>query len=339
MKATFETLVEPLRARIRLHCYRMAGSTSDADDLVQETLTRAFRSRDTLADDAMVRPWLYRIATNVCLDELKDRSRRARGPEVGPPSDPDLPPAPATPDHEWIEPCPSAWLDGADPASEYTLKESIALAFVAALQVLTPPQRAVLLLRDVVGLSADETATALETSVSAANSSLHRAREALAERVGPKADWSPDAGAPVDRALLERYLRVWHSSDPDAVIALLHEEATISMPPSPTWIRGRDAVARFFAHRVRDAIEAGVFLTRALEANGRPAVAFYRKGDDGSARFFAIHVLECEGGLVRTIDHFMGPAALRVVAAYGLPQTLDRDAELTSSARPGASTA
>ena len=339
MKATFEDLVEPLRARLRLHCYRMAGSTTDADDLVQETFTRAFRSRDTLVDDAMVRPWLYRIATNVCLDELKDRGRRARGPEVGPPSDPDLPPAAATPESEWIEPCPSAWLDGTDPASEYTLKESIALAFVAALQVLTPPQRAVLLLRDVVGLSADETATALETSVSAANSSLHRAREALAARVGPKSGWSPDAGAPIDRALLERYLPVWHSSDPDAVIALLHEEATISMPPSPTWIQGRDAVARFFAHRVRSAIETGAFLTRALEANGRPAAAFYRKGDDGSARFFAIHVLELDGGLVRTIDHFMGAAARRVVVASGLPDTLDRGADLTSSARPDASKA
>lgn len=339
MKATFEDLVEPLRARLRLHCYRMAGSTTDADDLVQETFTRAFRSRDTLVDDAMVRPWLYRIATNVCLDELKDRGRRARGPEIGPPSDPDLAPAAATPESEWVEPCPSAWLDGADPASEYTLKESIALAFVAALQVLTPPQRAVLLLRDVVGLSADETATALETSVSAANSSLHRAREALAARVGPKSGWSPDAGAPIDRALLERYLRVWHSSDPDAVIALLHDEATISMPPSPTWIQGRDAVARFFAHRVRSAIETGAFLTRALEANGRPAVAFYRKGDDGSARFFAIHVLELDGGLVRTIDHFMGAAARRVVVASGLPDTLDRGADLTSSARPDASKA
>lgn len=174
MKRTFEEIVEPHRAQIRLRCYRMLGSSSDVDDMVQETFTRAFRSWHTLADDALVRTWLYRIATNVCLDESKARSRRVRGPELGPPSDPDLPPAPATPEDEWIEPCPSSWLEGNDPASAYTLEESVALAFVAALQVLTPSQRAVLLLRDVVGLTAEETAAALETTVSAVNSALSR---------------------------------------------------------------------------------------------------------------------------------------------------------------------
>lgn len=319
MKGTFEDLVEPLRPRLRLHCYRMLGSSSDADDIVQETLTRAFRARDTLDDDAMVRPWLYRIATNVCLDELKARSRRARGNELGPPSDPDVPPAPATPEEEWIEPCPSAWLEGGDPASAYTVKESVALAFVAALQVLTPSQRAVLLLRDVVGLSAEETARALETTVSAANSALHRAREALETRVGPRSGWSPDAGAPVDRALLERYVRVWETSDLDAILALLHEDVTISMPPHPTWFQGRDAIARFFAHRVKAALEARRFRAVALEASGRPAVGFYRAGDDGVFRFHALQVLETEGGLVRTVDHFMGPSAHRAFFAAGLP--------------------
>ncbi|MBX3186590.1 MAG: nuclear transport factor 2 family protein, partial [Labilithrix sp.] len=195
--------------------------------------------------------------------------------------------------------------------------------FVAALQVLTPAQRAVLLLRDVVGLTADETATALETSASAANSALHRAREALETRVGPRSSWSPDAGAPVDRALLERYLRVWEASDLDAIVALLHEEVILSMPPHPTWLRGRDAVARFFAHRVRRALDARLFRTRALEASGRPAVAFYRRGDDGAARFFALQVLEVEGGAVRTIDHFMAASAHRAFLAAGLPQTDD----------------
>jgi RNA polymerase sigma-70 factor (ECF subfamily) len=302
----------------------MLGSSSDADDIVQETLTRAFRSRDTLEDDAMVKSWLYRIATNVCLDELKARTRRARGPELGPPSDPDLPPAPATPDGEWLEPCPSAWLEGGDPASAYTIKESVALAFIAALQVLTPAQRAVLLLRDVVGLTAEETATALETSVSAANSTLHRARDALAARVGPRSDWSPDAGPPVDRSLLERYLRVWETSNLDEVIALLHEEVTLSMPPHPTWIQGRDAVGRFYANRIRRALEAHLFRTFALEANGRPAVAFYRKGEDGVARFFALQVLELESGVVRTIDHFMAKSAHRALFAAGLPNAIVR---------------
>jgi RNA polymerase sigma-70 factor (ECF subfamily) len=298
VKQAFEELVEPHRARLRLHCYRMLGSSSDAEDVVQEAMTRAFRSRHTLQADDMVRPWLYRIATNVCLDELKARSRRARGPELGPPSDPDAPPAAGTPESEWLEPIPSSWLEGADPASAYTIKESVALAFVAALQVLTPAQRAVLLLRDVVGLSAEETATALETSVSAASSALHR-------------------------ALLERYLRAWEASDLDAIVALLHDEVVLSMPPSPTWIRGRAAVARFFDNRVRQALEAHRFSVRALEANGSPAIAFYRKGDDGTARFFAIHVLALHAGGVRSIDHFMSPGATRAFFAAGLPRELN----------------
>jgi RNA polymerase sigma-70 factor (ECF subfamily) len=326
MKGTFEHLVEPHRARLRLHCYRMLGSSSDADDVVQETLARAFRSRHTLEDDGMVRPWLYRIATNVCIDELKGRSRRARGPELGPPSDPDAPPAPATAESEWLEPCPSAWLDGADPASAYSSKESIALAFVAALQVLTPAQRGVLLLRDVVGLTAEEAAIALEISVSAANSTLHRAREALATRVGPRSQWSPDAGEQVDRSLLERYLRVWEASDLAAIIALLHEDVILSMPPHPTWLNGRSAVARFFTHRVRQALEAHRFRTLPLEANGRPAVAFYRRGDDGVARLFAVQVLELEHGRVRVIDHFMATHALRAFFAAGLPTTVASEA-------------
>jgi RNA polymerase sigma-70 factor (ECF subfamily) len=318
MQRPFEELVEPHRARLRLHCYRMLGSSSDADDLVQETLTRAFRSRHTLGDDEMVRPWLYRIATNVCKDELAARGRRSRGPEVGPPSDPDAPPAPMTPESEWIEPCPSAWLEHADPASAYTVKESVALAFVAALQVLTPGQRAVLLLRDVVGLTAEEAASALETTVSAANSTLHRARETLDARVG--SGWSPDA--PIDRALLERYLRVWQADDLDAIIALLHEEVTLSMPPHPTWVRGRDAVARFFGHRLRHQLEARLFRGLAIEANGAPAIAFYRKDDDAVFRITAIHVLEIDRGAVRTIDHFMAPSAHRAFFALGLPRTL-----------------
>lgn len=324
MRSTFEQLVEPYRVRLRLHCYRMLGSSSDTEDVVQESLTRAFRSRHTLEDDAMVRPWLYRIATNVCLDELKARPRRARGPELGLESDPDAPPATATSEGEWVEPMPSTWLDSAtaDPASAYTIKESVALAFIAALQVLTPSQRAVVLLREVVGLTADETAAALEISVSAANSTLHRAREALENRVGPQSRWSPDATAPVDRALLERYVRVWESSDLDSIIALLHHDIVLSMPPSPTWLRGRDAVARFFAHRVHDAVASRLFRTLELEANGRPAVGYYRLQNDGQAHFFALQVLEFEEGAVRTIDHFMAPSAHHAFFQAGLPRTI-----------------
>jgi RNA polymerase sigma-70 factor, ECF subfamily len=320
----FEALVEPHRATLRLHCYRMLGSSYDSDDMVQETLVRAFRAQHTLEDPARARAWLHRIATNVCLDELAKRPRRARGPEVGPPGDPDAPPAPRTPDSEWLEPAPSAWLAGADagnPASLYTLKESVALAFVAALQVLTPAQRAVLLLRDVVGLSAAETAEALACSVSSANSALHRARVTLEERVGPRAGWSPEEGT-VDRALLERYVCAWEKGDLDAIIALLHEEVTLSMPPSPTWIAGRPDVARFFTNRVLQAVRDHRFRTTLVEANGQIGAGFYRLDDEGRGTFFALQVLASKDGRIDVIDHFMTASSHEAFFAGGLARTI-----------------
>jgi RNA polymerase sigma-70 factor (ECF subfamily) len=319
----FEKLVEPHRSELRLHCYRMLGSSCDADDMVQETLTRAFRAQETLRDRALARAWLYRIATNVCLDELAKRPRRALGPELGPPSDPELPPPPATPDEEWLEPCPSDWLVPSDPAAQYSAKESIALAFVAALQVLTPPQRAVLLLRDVVGLSADEAAAVLESSVAAVNSTLHRARIALEARVGPRKSWSPDANAPVDRDLLRRYLSAWESGDLKAVIALLHAEASFSMPPVPAWLLGRDAIARFLANRFCQTLHAPVFRTRIAGANGQPAIAFYRLQANGNvAELFALHLVTERDGLLGHADHIMSAKARAAFVQRGLPTSI-----------------
>jgi RNA polymerase sigma-70 factor (ECF subfamily) len=317
----FEALVEPHRAMLRLHCYRMLGSSHDSDDMVQETLVRAFRSQHTLKDPALARAWLHRIATNVCIDELAKRPRRARGPELGPPADPDAPLAARTPDDEWLEPAPSTWLSGAtpeegSPAAQYTMKESIALAFVAALQVLTPAQRAVLLLRDVVGLSAAETAEALSCSVASANSTLHRARVALEARVGPRAGWSPEVGT-VDRALLERYLRAWENADLDAIIALLHDDVTLSMPPSPTWIAGRADIRRFFTARMAYELRATL-----VEANGRTGAGFYRLGGGGDGTFMALQVLEAKDGRISVIDHFMSASSLASFFAGGLARTL-----------------
>jgi RNA polymerase sigma-70 factor (ECF subfamily) len=322
----FEALVEPHRATLRLHCYRMLGSSHDSDDMVQETFVRAFRARHTLEDPATARAWLHRIATNVCIDELAKRPRRARGPELGPPADPDVPPAPPNPDAEWLEPAPSAWLSGTtpeegSPASQYTIKESVALAFVAALQVLTPPQRAVLLLRDVVGLSAAETAEALACSVSSANSTLHRARVALEERVGPRADWSPEVEA-VDRELLERYVRTWENGDLDAIIALLHDDVTLSMPPSPTWIAGRSDVAHFFTKRMHQAVREKRFRAVLVGASGRTGAGFYRIGDDGQGAFLALQALETKEGRIRVIDHFTSASAHAAFFAGGLARSL-----------------
>jgi len=324
--SSFDALVEPYRAKLRLHCYRMLGSSHDSDDMVQETFLRAMRAQHTLQDPATARAWLHRIATNVCIDELAKRPPRARGPELGPPADPELAPAAATPDGEWLEPAPSAWLaevspEGNNPAAQYTMKESVALAFVAALQHLTPSQRAVLLLRDVVGLSATETAEALACSVSSANSALHRARVALEERVGPRASWSPEA-QPVDQALLERYVRAWDNGDLNAIVALLHDDVTLSMPPSPTWISGRAAVMRFFMNRVEQAAREHRFRAVVAGANGADSVAFYRREEGGPARFFALQVLETKDERIRVIDHFMSKSAHAAFFDSGLPRAL-----------------
>lgn len=320
----FEALVEPHRALLRLHCYRMLGSSHDSDDMVQETMLRAFRSLATLEDKALVRAWLHRIATNVCLDELAKRPRRARGPELGPASDPERELAPALPDDRWIEPAPSSWLStaAADPSASYTLKESVALAFVAALQILTPAQRAVLLLRDVVGLSAEETASALDSSVSAANSALHRARAALEKHVGPRAQWSPEHHPAIDHVLLRRYMAAWQSGDLENIVQLLHEEATLSMPPLPTWLAGREAVRRFFALRLRPSIEARVFRAIETQACGLPAVAFYRVRDDGQAHLMSIDLMEQRDGLISTADHFRTASSHAAFIATGLPRVI-----------------
>src|SRR5687768_33377 len=177
-EASFIAAVEPLRGALRVHCYRMLGSSHDGDDVVQETMLRAWRSRDSLKDPALLRAWLYRIATNTCLDELKRRPRRALASDLYPPAA-DLrgPIAPPLEEPVWLEPMPDSWLaavEPADPGARYTLKERVALAFVAALQCRTPLQRATLLLRDVVGLSAEETAESLTVTTSGANSALFR---------------------------------------------------------------------------------------------------------------------------------------------------------------------
>src|SRR5678815_927335 len=201
--------LEPLRPGLRLHCYRMLGSSHDSDDMVQEAMLRAWRARGSLEDPARVKPWLYRIATNACLDELRSRSRRGLAVDIAAPVPGNsFPPAAPIEDAAWLEPMPDGWLAGCgdDPEARYTLRESVALAFVAALQVLSPAQRATLLLRDVVGLSAEETAAALEQSVSAANSVLRRARVAIEHKVARR---PPEAfaGAPADEPVLARYMR------------------------------------------------------------------------------------------------------------------------------------
>jgi RNA polymerase sigma-70 factor (ECF subfamily) len=309
----FEELVAPHRDELRLHCYRMLGSSHDGDDMVQETLVRAWRAKDSLDDPRSARPWLYRIATNVCLDEIARRPKRALPMSAAPASDPAMPPAPPA-ERTWVEPCPSAWLSGSsgDPSARIELRESVALAFVAALQLLTAPQRAVLLLRDVVGLTAEEAAAALEMTIPAANSALHRARVAVEER--PVVH-----GEDVDAALLARYVKAWEAADVEAIVALLHDEVTASMPPSPTWFAGRAAFETFLRRVILPRLlEEPAKLVR-RDANGQAAFGFYRQ-QLGAFRLEALHLVAARGGQFVSIDHCMMP---EVFDAFALSRVLD----------------
>ena len=315
----FEQLVGRHRGELRLHCYRMLGSSHDADDMVQETLLRAWRAKDSLNDPRAARAWLYRIGTHVCMDELSRRPRRAIPASAGPPGNPDAPPVPPS-EQPWLEPCPTTWLgtEPSGPATRIELRESVALAFIAALQLLTPSQRAVLLLRDVVGLTAEEAADTLEMTVPAAKSALHRARAAIDDRALVSAE-------PIDPELLARYVRAWETADAEAMIALLHAEVVLAMPPSPTWFSGRAAVARFaHAYIIPRARVQPVKLVR-TSANGETAFAVYRE-QWGCFRLEAIQSVSVRAGAVVAIDHFLMPEVFNVFGLSSILASADRGA-------------
>jgi len=302
----------------------MLGSSHDSEDVLQQTLLRAWRARDTLREAPTLRSWLYRIATNVCLDELRSRSTRFLPPDVVAPAlDPDHPAAAPSTETPWLQPCPDAWLTAtvADPMAAYEVRESVALAFVAALQCLSPQQRAVMLLRDVVGMHAEQAAEALGLSLSAANSALHRAREALHVRTGSREPGSfASAVADVDGELLRRYVAAWEAADLDGLVALMHEDITASMPPSLTWLRGVPATRAFLdANPFQHLRVAGPRLLP-IGANGQPAFAFYVPREEGGAKYLqAIHVLRLRGGAVSEIHHFMTPECF---PAFAVPLTI-----------------
>jgi RNA polymerase sigma-70 factor (ECF subfamily) len=321
--------VEPLRPAIRLHCYRMLGSSHDSDDVVQETLLRAWRAKDSLDDPERLRPWLYRIATNACLDELKRRPRRLLASDASPPSEDAAPPFPRVDEPVWLEPMPDAWLAGAEPAdphARYALKESVALAFVAVLQCLSPVQRATLLLRDVVGLSAQETAEALGIGVAAANSALFRARSAVEEKLGGADTSAVARHAQVDEALLAQYVRAFEEANLDAIVALFHDELRTTMPPVPLWIAGRAANDRFY-RRMFGSLAPGQFRHLRVGANGAPALAFYRPASPGAPHtLVAIQLVTTRDGAVVGIDHFM---MAEVLPLFGAPPLLPEEARFT----------
>jgi RNA polymerase sigma-70 factor, ECF subfamily len=300
----FTALTEPHRRALQVHCYRLLGSLHEAEDLVQETMLRAWRRIETFEGRASFAAWLYGIATNACLDALRGRSRRVLPSAVVPPDEPTALPDPPLTDASWLEPYPDQLL----PEAALERRETVRLAFVAAIQHLPPRQRAVLLLRDVLGWSAPEISALLGSSVASVNSALQRARSAV-EDVPARETVVPDAEA----ALADRYLAAFEAADVAGLAALFKEDVELAMPPTPSWYRGRAAVAAFF-----DALfaryEPGALRLAPTRANGVPAFAVYERG-----RPLAVKVLELDPGGIAAITGFADPS---LFARFGLSESL-----------------
>src|SRR5215467_3193141 len=285
----FSTLTGRFRGELLAHCYRMLGSAEEAEDLVQETYLRAWRSYDGFEGRSSVRTWLYRIATNACLTALERRGRRPLPSGLGGPAgDPETPVA-AGPEVPWLQPLPDALLAGEneDPASVAVSREGIRLAFVAALQYLSARQRAVLIMRDVLQWPAAEVAELLGVTTTAVNSGLRRARAQLAEAL-PAEDELAEPAEPDRRALLERFAAAFENADVNALVELLREDVTLEMPPLLTWFAGRADVARFLAATAFAA--PGQFRLVPVTANGQPAFAVYQRERDEAYKFYGVTV-------------------------------------------------
>jgi RNA polymerase sigma-70 factor (ECF subfamily) len=326
----FSSLTEPYRHELQIHCYRILGSLHEAEDLVQETLLRAWRRLDSYEGRASFRAWLYKIATNACLDVLDQRrSRRTLPTSARPASDPHTPIAPPPSEPVWLEPFPDEWLveAAASPEARYTALESVSLAFLAALQALPPRQRAVLILSDVLDWSAREVAELLGLTVSAANSALHRARVTLTKHYHGREPESV-AKSRVDiqtQRLLERYVQAWETADVARLVALLKEDATFTMPPSPSWYRGRAAIGAFVAvtvfadHGMFPGKAAGRWRLVPTRANAQPAFAIYQRMEGNVYQAFGIHVLTFEAGRLAEITSFIDSS---LPLRFGLPPAL-----------------
>jgi RNA polymerase sigma-70 factor, ECF subfamily len=311
--------LEQYRVELTGFCYRMLGSTFEAEDAVQETLLRAWRSFDRFEGRAAVRSWLYRIATNVCLNMRVAPQRRARPMDLGPALTADHPLGPAVAGTTWIEPMPDgrAVPSGGDPADVAVARESIRLAFVAALQHLPPRQRAVLILREVLHWRADEVAELLGTSVASVNSALQRARATLAS----KDVRATGSSAPLDEeqlALLSRYVAAFEQYDMDALTALLHEDATWNMPPYELWLQTHRDIRQWCLGPGNGC--RGSRLVPVV-ANGSPAFGQYKPAPDGGYEPWSIQVLEIEGEHISGITFFLDTA--RFFPLFGLPLVLD----------------
>jgi len=317
----FESLADPYRRELLAHCYRMLGSVHDAEDLVQETYLRAWRAYDRFEGRSSLRTWLYRIATTACLTALEGRARRPMPTGLGSPSsDPAAEPVEQS-EVPWLEPMPDALAgaEAADPAAIVTSKESIRLAFVAALQHLPPRQRAVLILRDVLKWRAAEVAEAVGTTTTAVNSTLQRARAQL-DQIAPSLDSTPEPTFPEQRELLDRYVRAFEAKDIPAIVELFTTEVVWEMPPFPEWYSGPEAVGRHLDLRC-PAVKDGMRLIP-VSANGQPAFATYIRTEDDTDFFaFLIQVLTVGPDGITHVGNFLDT---RLFDTFGLPQTWPR---------------
>ncbi|GAA1517579.1 sigma-70 family RNA polymerase sigma factor [Kribbella lupini] len=317
----FRQLTERHRRELHMHCYRMLGSFQDAEDVLQDTLLAAWRGLDRFEGRASIRTWLYRIATNQCLNAMRAASRRPAKewdvPEIQPPAPSRLG------EVAWLEPYPDALLDGAiatppGPEARYEQKESVSLAFVTALQLLPARQRAVLILREVLGFPAAQVADMLDSSVESVNSALKRARATLHRRVPPNrnVEAPPAPASPAEQALVARFTRAYESNDVDAIVALLTDDVRVSMPPVPLEYLGRDAVAGFYAAIMSANRQYHLVPTR---ANGQPAFGTYlRAPTDGIRHGTGLLVLTLTDDRICAVTRFDNS----VLPWFGLPRFL-----------------
>jgi RNA polymerase sigma-70 factor (ECF subfamily) len=309
-----ETQLEDYRRELTAYCYRMLGSPFEAEDAVQDTMVRAWRSLDRFKGRAALRSWLYRIATNVCLDMLKGRERRARPMDLGPAREPVIENLRTLAEVTWIEPLPT------DPAELTESRETVRLAFVAALQHLPPRQRAALILCEVLKWKASEAAELLETSVASVNSALQRARATLdatdLTAAGTSTELTDD-----DRELLARYVAAFEAYDIDRLTDVLHEDAQQSMPPYDLWLRGRDDVFTWWFGPGIGCKGSKVIPTPDLMANGSPAYGQYKPAADGGYEPWALQVVELRKGTVGEITFFLDTD--RIFPLFGLPPRLE----------------
>jgi RNA polymerase sigma-70 factor (ECF subfamily) len=314
--------LERHRRELTAYCYRMLGSPFEAEDAVQDTLLRAWRSLDRFEGRASLRSWLYRIATNVCLDMLGARQRRARPMDLGEARSPDGPIGEILPEVTWIEPVPDGLVVAQDdPAAVAQSRETIRLAFVAALQHLPPRQRAALILCEVLHWKASEVAELLETSVAAINSALQRARATLdtAEAGAAASDPKVSLGE-YDSELLARYVDAFQRYDMEALTALIHEDATQSMPPYELWLSGREDILRWWVGQGAGCRGSRVIPT--VTANGSPAFGQYKPSETGSGYDpWALQVLELLNGRIAEFTFFLSTE--RIFPLFGLPARLD----------------